>query len=153
MSATQNFCGARLATECPQQPSPSYSSELLEVAHDDQLTAVVYHEAGHAVGAVLGSPPLVVALAMIVPDEDLLGRVTYEDWEDNIVPHDDEDAMGISEHERQHLQADDVVNILDATAEAMLRSGRLGRPALSGTGLDPDNIVGNAFAILNEDIF
>ena len=36
--------------------------------------AVAYHEGGHAVGAVLVSPPLVVETVTIVPDDDYLGR-------------------------------------------------------------------------------
>jgi hypothetical protein len=101
-----------------------------------ELMAVAYHEAGHAIGAVLGSPPLVVELVTIVPDEDSLGLVTYEDWHEHIVLDADEDAEEISEHERQYLRTHDIVSTPGAMTEAMLRSGRPECPDLAGTGFD-----------------
>jgi len=48
-----------------------------------ELLTVASHESGHAVGAMLVNPPLVVESATIVPDGDYLGQVTYEDWREN----------------------------------------------------------------------
>ena len=102
-----------------------------------ELLAVAYHESGHAVGAVLVNPPLVVETATIVPDGDYLGQVTYEDWRENLVPdvdddagfgdwsdnfvpdEDDEDSSEICEHERVYRRAGDIVSVLGAVAEGM----------------------------------
>ena len=119
-----------------------------------ELLAVAYHESGHAVGAVLVSPGLVVETATIVPDGDYLGRVTCEDWRENLVPDvDDEDSGEICEHERQYLGADDIVSSLGAVAEGMLRHGRPDKPVTAGTGFDRDNVWANAAAILEDDVF
>jgi hypothetical protein len=119
-----------------------------------ELLAVAYHESGHAVGAVLVSPGLVVGTATIVPDGDYLGQVTCEDWRENLVPdEDDEDSGEIGEHERQYLGADDIVSSLGAVAEGMLRHGRPDKPVTAGTGFDRDNVWANAAAILEDDIF
>ena len=136
-----------------------------------ELLAVAYHESGHAVGAVLVNPPLVVETATIVPSGDYLGQVTYEDWRENLVPdvdddasfgdwsdtfvpdEDDEDSGEIGEHERQYLDAADIVSSLGAVAEGMLRHGRPDKPAMAGTGFDQDNVWANAAAVLEDDIF
>ena len=136
-----------------------------------ELMAVAYHESGHAVGAVLVNPPLVVETATIVPDGDYLGQVTYEDWRENLVPdvdddasfgdwsdtfvpdEDDEDSGEICEHERQYLGAVDIVSSLGAVAEGMLRHGRPDKPVTAGTGFDRDNVWANAAAILEDDVF
>jgi len=136
-----------------------------------ELLAVAYHESGHAVGAVLVNPPLVVETATIVPDGDYLGQVTYEDWRENLVPdvdddagfgdwsdnfvpdEDDEDSGEICEHERQYLGAADIVSSLGAVAEGMLRHGRPDKPVTAGTGFDRDNVWANAAAILEDDVF
>ena len=119
-----------------------------------ELLAVAYHEGGHAVGAVLVNPPLVVETATIVPDGDYLGQVTYEDWRENLVPdEDDEDSDEIGEHERQYLDAADTVSSLGAVAEGMLRHGRPDKPVTAGTGFDRDNVWANAAAILEDDVF
>ena len=136
-----------------------------------ELLAVAYHESGHAVGAVLVSPGLVVETVTIVPSGGYLGQVTYEDWRENLVPdvdddasfgdwsddfvpdEDDEDSGEIGEHERQYLGADDIVSSLGAVAEGMLRHGRPDKPVTAGTGFDRDNVWANAAAILEDDIF
>jgi len=119
-----------------------------------ELLAVAYHESGHAVGAVLVSPGLVVETATIVRDGDYLGQVTCEDWHENLVPDEDyEDSGEIGEHERQYLGADDIVSSLGAVAEGMLRNGRPDEPAMAGTSFDQDNVWANAAAILEDDIF
>ena len=119
-----------------------------------ELLAVAYHEAGHAVGAVLVSPGLVVETATIVRDGDYLGQVTCEDWHENLVPDEDyEDSGEIGEHERQYLGADDIVSSLGAVAEGMLRHGRPDEPVMAGTGFDRDNVWANAAAILEDDVF
>jgi len=136
-----------------------------------ELLAVAYHEGGHAVGAVLVNPPLVVETATIVPDGDYLGQVTYEDWRENLVPdvdhdasfgdwsddfvpdEDDEDSGEICEHERLYRHAGDIVSSLGAVAEGMLRNGRPDKPVMAGTGFDQDNVWANAAAILEDDIF
>ena len=119
-----------------------------------KLLAIAYHESGHAVGAVLVNPPLVVESATIVPSGDYLGQVTYEDWRENLVPdEDDEDSGEICEHERQYLGAADIVSSLGAVAEGMLRHGRPDKPVTAGTGFDRDNVWANAAAILEDDVF
>jgi len=119
-----------------------------------ELLAVAYHEAGHAVGAVLVSPGLVVETATIVRDGDYLGQVTCEDWHENLVPDEDyEDSGEIGEHERQYLGADDIVSSLGAVAEGMLRHGRPDEPVMAGTGFDRDNVWANAAALLEDDVF
>ena len=119
-----------------------------------ELLAVAWHESGHAVGAVLVSPGLVVGTATIVPDGDYLGQVTYEDWHENLVPDvDDEDSGEICEHERLYRHAGDIVSSLGAVAEGMLRHGRAGQPVMAGTGFDRDNVWANAAAILEDDVF
>src|SRR5450756_719469 len=136
-----------------------------------ELLAVAYHESGHAVGAVLVNPPLVVESATIVPDGDYLGRVTYEDWRENLVPdvdddasfgewsdtfvpdEDDEDSGEICEHERLYRRAGDIVSSLGALAEGMLRYGRPDKPVMAGAQFDSDNIRANAYMVLGEDVF
>ena len=119
-----------------------------------ELLAVAYHESGHAVGAVLVSPGLVVETVTIVPDGDYLGRVTYEDWRENLVPdEDDEDSGEICEHERLYRHAGDIVSALGAVAEGMLRHGRADQPVMAGTGVDQANVHANAEAVLEDDIF
>jgi len=119
-----------------------------------ELLAVAYHESGHAVGAGLVNPPLVVETATIVPDGDYLGKYTFEDWHENLIPdEDDEDSGEICEHERQYLGAVDIVSSLGAVAEGMLRHGRPDKPVTAGTGFDQDNVWANAAAILEDDIF
>src|SRR5665647_3858376 len=51
-----------------------------------ELLAVAYHESGHGVGAVLVNPGLAIETVTIKPDEDYLGRYTFEDWHENLVP-------------------------------------------------------------------
>ena len=119
-----------------------------------ELMAIAYHESGHAVGAVLVSPGLVVGTATIVPDGDYLGQVTYEDWRENLVPdEDDEDSGEICEHKRQYLGAADIVSSLGAVAEGLLRNGRPDKPVMNGTGFDQYNVWANAAAVLEDDIF
>ena len=136
-----------------------------------ELLAVAYHESCHAVGAVLVNPGLVVEVVTIVPDGDYLGRVTYEDRRENLVPdvdddasfgewsdtfvpdEDDGDSGEICEHERLYRRAGDIVSSLGALAEGMLRYGRPDKPVMAGTGSDRDNVWANAAAILEDDIF
>ena len=67
--------------------------------------AVAWHEAGHAVGAVLVPPGLAIESVTIVPGAGYLGRYTLEDWSDNVIPDEDvEDSGEICEHER-HVPA------------------------------------------------
>ena len=54
--------------------------------------AVAWHEAGHAVGAVLVSPGLFIETVTIVPGDGYLGMYTLEDWRENLVPDVDDDA-------------------------------------------------------------
>ena len=118
------------------------------------LLAIAYHESGHAVGAGLVNPPLVVESATIVPDGDYLGQVTYEDWRENLVSDvDDEDSDEIGEHERQYLDAADTVSSLGAVAEGMLHHGRADGPVMAGTAFDQDNVWANVGAILEDDVF
>jgi len=118
--------------------------------------AVAYHEAGHAVGALLVSPGLVVESATIVPDEDYQGVVTYEPYDDLIVPDPgDEDGADdeICEHERQYLAAHDTVSRLGAICEGVLRTGHLDEPTTAGWGGDRDNILWNAYMQTDDDIW
>ena len=59
-----------------------------------ELMAVAYHESGHAVGAGLVNPPLVVETATIVPGDGYLGKYTLEDWRDNVIPDEDDEDSG-----------------------------------------------------------
>jgi hypothetical protein len=118
--------------------------------------AVAYHEAGHAVGALLVSPTLVVESATIIPDESHLGFVTYEPYDDLIVPDPgDEDGLDdeICEHERQYLAAHATVSRLGAICEGVLRTGNLNEPATAGWGGDRDSILWNAYMQTDEDIW
>ena len=130
--------------------------------------AVSYHESGHAVGAVLVSPGLVVETVTIVPDGDYRGKCSCEDWHENLIPDVDDDASfgdwsddpvpdedsgEIGEHERQYLDAADMVSSLGAVAEGMLRHGCPDQPVMAGTGFDQYNVWGNAAAVLQDDIF
>jgi len=133
-----------------------------------ELLAVAWHESGHAVGAVLVDPELVVETVTIEPGEGYLGRYTFEDWHENLIPDVDDDAgFGdwsddlafdedtgeIGEHERQYLDAEDTVSSLGAVAEGMLRHGRADQPFMAGTDFDQYNVWANAAAVLDEDIF
>ena len=103
---------------------------------------------------MLVNPGLVVEVVTIVPDGDYLGRVTYEDWRENLVPdEDDEDSGEICEHERLYRHAGDIVSALGAVAEGMLRHGRSDQPVMAGTGCDRNNVWANAAATLEDDIF
>jgi hypothetical protein len=121
-----------------------------------ELLAIAYHEGGHAVGAVLVCPGLVVESATIDPDEDYQGLVTYEPYDDLIVPDSGEEDGAddeICEHERQYLAAHDTVSRLGAICEGMLRTGNLDEPTTAGWDGDRDNIVWNAYMQTDEDIW
>ena len=136
-----------------------------------ELLAVAYHESGHGVGAVLVNPGLAIETVTIKPDEDYLGRYTFEDWHENLVPDVDDDASfggwsddfvpdedyedsgEICEHERLYRYAEDIVSSLGAVAEGMLRLGKPDEPIMTGTGFDQENVHANAEAVLEDDIF
>jgi hypothetical protein len=110
----------------------------------------------------------VVETATILPDGDYLGQVTCEGRREDLVPDVDDDAScedrsgglvpdedpdEIGEHERQYLDAADIVGSPGAEAEALLRHGRAARPVIAGTGLDLDNVWASAPAILEDGVF
>jgi hypothetical protein len=105
--------------------------------------------------AVLVNPALVIESVTIVPGDDYLGLVCYEPWNDDLlVPDpDDDDGDEVCEHERQYMEAQDIVSYLGAMSEGMLRNGSPRDPVVRGSGFDSDNILGNAAAVLDEDIF
>ena len=116
--------------------------------------AVAWHEAGHVVGAVLVNPGLAIETVTIEPGEGYLGRYTFEDWRENVIPdEDDEDSGETCEHERQYLRALDIVSALGAVAEGMLLHGRANQPVMAGTGVDQANVHANAEAVLEDDVF
>ena len=81
--------------------------------------AVAYHEAGHAVGAVLVDLGLVIETVTIKPGDGYLGQYTFEDWHENLIPDvDDEDSVEIGEDERMYRDAEDTVSSLGAVAGA-----------------------------------
>lgn len=119
-----------------------------------ELLAVAWHEAGHAVGAVLVPPGLAIESVTIVPGDGCLGRYTLEDWRDSVIPdEDDEDSGEICEHERQYLRALDIVSALGAMAEGMLLHGRPDKPFMAGAGGDQENSYANTEAVLEDDVF
>jgi hypothetical protein len=120
-----------------------------------ELLATAYHEAAHGVGAVPVSPQLIVESATIIPGDGYLGHVTFEDWSENIIPDPYDEDLGeeICEHQRQYMEAEDIVSYLGAMSEGMLRNGSPRDPAVRGSGFDSDRILMNAADLLDEDIF
>jgi hypothetical protein len=116
--------------------------------------AVAWHESGHAVGAVLVPPGLVIESVTIVPGGGYLGKYTLEDWRENVIPDDDDENEGeIGEHEREYLRALDIVSALGAVAEGMLLHGSPDMPFMAGAGGDQENTYANTEAVLEDDIF
>jgi hypothetical protein len=120
-----------------------------------ELLATAYHEAAHAVGAALVSPQLIVESATIVSGDGYLGRVTFEDWSENIIPDPYDEDLGeeICEHERQYLAAEDTVSLLGGLVEGYFRTGRLDAPTPAGWGDDRDDVLRNAHAQMEDDIW
>lgn len=108
-----------------------------------ELLATAYHEAGHAVGAILGSPELVVESASVVPGDDDLGRVTFENWSDLVIPDpgDEDLADEGGEHERTYWKADVIATYLGGLVEVYLRTGDFATPCTVGWGADRAQII------------
>lgn len=92
---------------------------------DIDLLAIAYHEAGHAVGAVLVSPSLPIESVTIIPDEDTIGRVAYEDWDDLLVPEAYGEDLGdaLPEHARGFERSFLATSYLGALADGWIRTG------------------------------
>jgi hypothetical protein len=106
-----------------------------------ELLATAYHEAGHAVAAVLVSPPLPLEEVTIIPRETDRGHASFEDWSDQVVPDGDEDDDEVGEQERRYLEADAVMTYLGSLAEAWLRTGNLTTPVRVGWSLDCQEVI------------
>lgn len=102
-----------------------------------------YHEAGHAVGALLVSPELPLEYATIVPREHDNGHISIEDWTDSVIPDaDDDDCDGPCEHERMYLEAETLMTFLGGLVEGWFRSGDLSAREPMGFAFDRANIIG-----------
>jgi len=102
-----------------------------------------HHEAGHAVGALLVSPPLPLEYTTIVRRDHDNGHVSVEDWTDLLVPDvDEEEDSAPGEHERMYLEAETIMTSLGGLVEGWFRTGDLGTPVRVGWGADRADIIG-----------
>lgn len=69
--------------------------------------AIAYHDAGHAVGAVVVSPQLPLKSVTIAPHGDFLGLTSYEDWDELVVPdpYEEDSHDDLSEDGRNYERA------------------------------------------------
>jgi hypothetical protein len=118
-----------------------------------ELLAVAYHEAGHAVGAVLVSPPLPIDFVTIVPDEECIGRVTYEDWDDLVVPdaYDEDVGITLPEHARAFERSFLTTSYLGARADGWIRTGVVEAASRHGWEGDRDGIVSHTLLLVHEE--
>jgi len=118
-----------------------------------ELLAIAYHEGGHAVGAVLVSPSLPIVSVTIVPDEDYIGRVTYEDWDDLVVPDAYDADVGdvLSEHARAYERSFLTTSYLGALAEGWIRTGIIEAASPHCWSGDRDGIVSHTLLLIDKD--
>ena len=101
-----------------------------------ELLAIAYHEAGHAVAQLLVSPSLPFLSVSVIPADGDLGRATFEDYEDLIVPDTDGEEAEVSEHERQFIESQAISSLAGPLAEQGFRGLTLGPPLPSSASTD-----------------
>ena len=118
-----------------------------------ELLAIAYHEAGHAVGAVLVSPSLPIESATIVPDEDYIGRVTHEAWDELVVPDAYDEDLGdvLPEHARAFERSFLTTSYLGALADGWTRIGVVEAAFRHCWEGDRDGIVAHTVLLVDED--
>jgi len=117
-----------------------------------ELLATGYHEAGHAVGALIVHPALPIESATIVPDDDWRGRVGIGDWTDLIVPDEEDGDDGVCEHGRQHLEAEAVMTSLGGLVEGWLRTGNIRARVHVGRTADRADIIDSGEVLCDDDV-
>lgn len=118
-----------------------------------ELLAIAYHEGGHAVGAALVSPSLPIESVTIVPEGDYRGLVSYEDWDDLVVPdaYDDDVAVILPEHARAFERSFLTTSYLGALVEGWIRTGVVEATSRYCWEGDRDGIVFHTALLIDTD--
>jgi hypothetical protein len=109
-----------------------------------ELLAIAHHEAGHAIAQLLVSPSLPFLSVSIVSEYGDLGRATFENYEDLIVPDTDGEDAEVSEHERQFIESEAISSLAGPLAEQRFRGERLGPPLPGSASTDEAYVRGLA---------